>query len=277
MDYIINKISDTIEKTCKADPLPNLTNRTSQQGDFLPRKLAKRWTRYLNTYHLIGKTIYIAQHDPLWQTHPILNDLRNHRHANIPYIHVTTTPPTAWVDAIATIAKNTNKEARKITTKYTKDCILKAITKYRQMFEKNPKKINCKVFKNNETSSMDSIIDRQNNIQTNPEDIASKIYTQKFISNRPSDPTCHYQNIHPLYCTCRVRQYPWHDLDGYIIDKRGEPQIPLHTYFDQETYDFCLKNLSNKKTPCPDKYPIQFQKNAPPILQITLPIFSTLL
>ena len=64
-DHIVAKISETIEKTCIADPLPNLTNRTSQQGGFLPRKLARQWKRYLNTYHLIRKTIYIAHHDPL--------------------------------------------------------------------------------------------------------------------------------------------------------------------------------------------------------------------
>ena len=42
-DHIVNKISETIEKTCKTDPIPNLTSRTSQQGGFLPRKLAREW------------------------------------------------------------------------------------------------------------------------------------------------------------------------------------------------------------------------------------------
>ena len=41
LDKIVERISETIEKTCKASPLPNLTNRTAQQGGFLPRKLAK--------------------------------------------------------------------------------------------------------------------------------------------------------------------------------------------------------------------------------------------
>ena len=40
------------------------------------------------------------------------------------------------------------------------------------MYEKNPQKINHTVFKNTETSPLDSIIDRQNNIITNPKDIA---------------------------------------------------------------------------------------------------------
>ena len=131
------------------------------------------------------------------------------------------------------------------------------------MYEKSPKKINRKVFKNTETSPLDSIIDKHNNILTNPEDIALEIYTQQSISNRPTVSTCKYQNTHPIHCTCAVRQYPWHDLDGYIIDKRGEPQTPLHTYFDQETYDFCLKNLSNNKAPGPDRIPNSILKNIP--------------
>jgi hypothetical protein len=61
-----------------------------------------------------------------------------------------------------------------------------------------------------------------------------------------------------------VRQYPWHDLDGYTIERRGDPHIPLHTYFDQETYDLCLKNLSNNKAPGPDKIPNSILKNMSP-------------
>ena len=144
LDNIINKISETIEKTCKAAPLPNLTYRTSHQGGFLPRKLAKEWKKYLTTYHIIRKTIYIIQHDLHWQTHPILNEIRNHQYVNIPHPPTTTTSTDEWIDAIAVIAKTTNKEARKITTKYTKDCILKAVSKYRKMYENSPKKINRK-------------------------------------------------------------------------------------------------------------------------------------
>ena len=264
LDHIVNKISETIEKTCKADPLLHLTNRTSQQGGFLPRKLARKWKKHLHTYHLIRKTIYIVQHDPLWLAHPILNDIRNHQHVNIP--HPPTPPVThvEWINTIAAIAKNANKEAKKITTKYTKDCILKAVSKYCQMYKKSPKIINRRVFKNSETSPLHSIFDRHNNILTNPADIASEIYTQQSISNRPTVPTCHYQNTHLPHCTCGVRQYPWHDLDGYTIDKRGEPYIPLHTYFDQETYDLCLKNLSNNKTLGPDHIPNSILKNIPP-------------
>ena len=264
LDNIIGKISTTIEKTCKATPMPTLTNRTAQQGGFLPRKLSKEWKKHLVTYHLIRKTIYIVKNNPQWQTHPIINEIRNHQHVQIPHPPTTNTIPNEWIDAIATIAKTANKEAKKITTKYSKDCILKAISKYRQMYEKSPKKINRKVFRHSETSPLDSITDRQNNILTSPEDIAKEIYIQQSISNRPTVPTCYYQNIHPPQCTCGVRQYPWHELDGFTIDQRGVPQTPLHTYFDQETYDFCLKNLGNNKAPGPDKIPNSILKNMPP-------------
>ena len=80
------------------------------------------------------------------------------------------------------------------------------------MYELTPKKINRKVFKHSETSPLDSIKDRHNHILTNPEDIAQEIYIQQSISNRPIVPTCHYQHTHAPYCTCGVRQYPWHDL-----------------------------------------------------------------
>ena len=36
---------------------------------------------------------------------------------------------------------------------------------------------------------------------------------------------------------------------------------PLHTYFDQETYNFCLKNLGNNKAPGQDKIPNSILKN----------------
>ena len=81
------------------------------------------------------------------------------------------------------------------------------------MYEKNPQKINMKVFKISETLPLDSIINRHNNILTSHEDIAQEIHIQQSISNHPTVPTCYYQNTHQPHCTCNVRQYPWHDLE----------------------------------------------------------------
>ena len=90
----------------------------------------------------------------------------------------------------------------------------------------------------------------------------------KYIYNNPLAthlivPTCHFLPNHPLQCTCGVRQYLWHDIEGFVIDKRRNPQTPLYTYFDQETYNLCLKNLANNKTPGPDKILNSILKNMP--------------
>ena len=122
---------------------------------------------------------------------------------------------------------------------------------------------------------MDCITDKHNNILTNPVDIANEIHKQQSISNRPTVPTCYYQPEHTPTCTCSVRQYPWHDLTGFTIDTRGNPQTPLHDYFDRETYDICLKKLANNKTPGPDKIPNIILKNMPECFHKLLFLFFT--
>ena len=84
LNYLIQKNSDNIQDTCSAPPLQDLTNRTSQQGGFLPRKLKKKWKKYLSTYHLIRKAIYLIKDSPNWPTHPIIEELKNHTQVNIP-------------------------------------------------------------------------------------------------------------------------------------------------------------------------------------------------
>ena len=180
-----------------------------------------------------------------------------------------------WLINIATIAKTANSHARAITTKYTRDCIKKAISKYRQLYEKNPKKIHKKIVNNHETPPLDCITDTNNNILTNPTDMANEIYIQQTISNSPTFPTCYHQSEHISECTCGVRQYPWHDIDGFVIDKRGNPQTPLYEYFDKETYNICLKNLANNKAPGPDKIPNIILKIMPENFQKLLFLFFT--
>jgi hypothetical protein len=198
-----------------------------------------------------------------WQTHPIIEQLINHKHANIPPLPNHEPLQQEWLITIASIAKIANTLARTITTKHTRECIKKATSKYRQLYEINPKRIHKKVFNNQETPPLDCITDRYNNILTNPSDIANEIYIQQSSSNSPTVPTCYHQPEHIANCTCGVRQYPWHDLDGLVLDKRGDPQTPLYTYFDKATYDICLKNLANNKAPGPDKIPNIILKNLP--------------
>ena len=84
MDHIIQKISEKIENTCSATPIPTLTNRISRQGGFLPRKLQKIWKKHIKTYHLIRKGIYVTNNNINWRTHPIMHELNNHNHISIP-------------------------------------------------------------------------------------------------------------------------------------------------------------------------------------------------
>ena len=161
--------------------------------------------KHLYTYHLIRKVIYLTKNSPNWQTYPIIDELKNHNHINIPPPPDQADNQQEWITTLANIAKTTNTQARKITTKYIQDCIKKAISKYRQLYEKNPKKINKRVFKNQESSPMDCITDEHNNILTNPADIANEIHKQQSISNRPTVPTCYYQPEHMPTCICSVR------------------------------------------------------------------------
>jgi hypothetical protein len=52
MDIIVENISKIIEDTCTAPPIPTLTNQTSKQGGYLPRKLQKKMEkRTINIPH----------------------------------------------------------------------------------------------------------------------------------------------------------------------------------------------------------------------------------
>ena len=140
LDHIIQKITETITNTCSTTPIPSLTNRTTQQGGFLPRKLQKTWKKHIKTYHLIRKAIYVTNNTINWRNHPIMSELNSHIHTNIPPPLDNDLQKNDWIKELATLAKAANTQARKITTKYTKDCIKKAISKYRQLYEISPKK-----------------------------------------------------------------------------------------------------------------------------------------
>ena len=192
----------------------------------MPRKIQKQWK---NTYHLIRKTIYLAKNNPQWQTHPIIETLKNHNHTIIPPLPNQEPLRQEWLINIATIAKTTNSHDRAITTKYTRDCIKKNDIQIHATIRKKSKENIQKIFNNHDTPPLDCITDTNNNILTNPTDIANEIHIQQTISNSPTVPTCYHQREHIPECTCGVRQYPWHDIDGFVIDKRGNPQTHHYT------------------------------------------------
>jgi hypothetical protein len=63
MDQMICNISKIIEDTCIVPSIPTLTNLTSKQDGYLPRKLQKSWKKELSTYHTIRKAIKITTQD----------------------------------------------------------------------------------------------------------------------------------------------------------------------------------------------------------------------
>jgi hypothetical protein len=168
-----------------------------------------------------------------------------------------------WIKTLGTIGKTTKKNARDIITKQTTINCKKAISKYRNTLNLQPKRIHKVIFKNTENTTLDSIKDRQGNILTNPKDIAEEIYIQQSILNQPATPTCHHQPNHDQDCVCGVRQYPWYDLDGFVLEKRGEINASIANTFDRITYDLCLKHLGNNKAPGPDNIPNSILKNMP--------------
>ena len=139
------------------------------------------------------KAIYLIKNSPNWPPHSIIEELKNHTQVTIPPPPNQEPNQNEWIKIVAKIVKTANVHARKITTKHIQECVRKAISKYMQLYEKNPKKINKKIFKKQETPSLDYITDEHNNIITNPEDIANEIHKQQSISNRPTVPPCYHQ------------------------------------------------------------------------------------
>jgi hypothetical protein len=263
IDHMVHNISKIIEETCTAPPIPTLTNLTTKQGSYLPRKLQKLWKKKLSTYHIIRKAIKITTQDTNWITHPLITRLQNHPHAVIPH------PPNdpifinEWIKTLGTIGKTAKKNARNIITKQTAINCKKTIAKYGNTLNLQPKRIHKVIFKNTDNTTLDSIKDRQGNILTNPEDIAEEIYIQQSILNQPTIPTCHHQPTHSRGCVCGVRQYPWQDLNGFVLKKQGDIHASISNTFDRITYDLCLKYLGNNKAPGPNNILNSILENMP--------------
>ena len=90
----------------------------------------------------------------------------------------------------------------------------------------------------------------------------------KYIYNNPSTIDLPYRHATFSLTTLlnahvELNNIPSMFIEGFIINKCENPQTPLYTYFDQETYNLCLKNLVNNKTPRPNKIPNSILKNMP--------------
>ena len=145
-----------------------------------------------------------------------------------------------WKKTLGTIGKTAKKNAHDIIAKKTAINYKKAISKY-----------------------TNSIQDRQGNILTNPKDFTEEIYIQQSILNQPAIPTCYHQPNHDPECVCGVRQYPWHNLDRFILEKRGDTNASIANIFDKITYDLCFKYLGNNNALGLDNIPNSILKNVP--------------
>jgi hypothetical protein len=125
-----------------------------------PENSKKLWKKEISTYHVIRKTIKFTTQNNNWRTHPLVTNLQNHPHANIP------NPPNDpmlindWIKILETIGKTTKKNARDIITKQTTINCKKEISKYRNTLNLQPKRIHKVIFKNTENTTLYSIKDR---------------------------------------------------------------------------------------------------------------------
>jgi hypothetical protein len=263
MDQMVQNISNIIEDTCSAPPIPTLTSLTTKQGGYLPRKLQKLWKKELSTYHIIRKAFKLTTQETNWHTHPLITNIQTHPHATIPNPPNDPTLINKWMKTLGIIGKIAKKNAHDIITKQTTTNCKKTISKYRNTLNLQPKRIHKVIFKNTDNTTLDSIKDRQGNILTNPEDIAEEIHIQQSILNQLATPTYHNQTTYNRECICGVRQYPWHDLSGFVLEIRGDIHASISNTFDRITYDLCLKYLGNNKAPGPDNIPNSILKNMP--------------
>ena len=75
--------------------------------------------------------------------------------------------------------------------------------------------------------------------------------------------TCKHQPQHHPNCTCQVQQYPWHEINGFVLQKHGNTNITLSSLFICKTYDLCIKHLSKYKILGLDQIPNSILKNMP--------------
>jgi hypothetical protein len=93
------------------------------------------------------------------------------------------------------------------------------------------------------------------------------------LHNRSVVPTCYHQPNHDSQCTSGVKQYPWHDLNGFGIEKCEDQSIPLYIYFNRTTNELCLKRLANRKALGPNQIPNNIFNNKPSIFYNLLFLF----
>jgi hypothetical protein len=154
--------------------------------------------------------------------------------------------------------------AHQITTQQAWCNCNRAIQKYRRQLQAKPRRIHKRIFADTGSSKLDYLKCHNGALATTSEEIVTELHNQESKIFRRTAPLCTHPHIHNNRCTCAARQYPWHDLDGFTLEKRGTPSIPATTLFSREIYDECVSRLTKGKATGPDYIPNEIIKTLQP-------------
>ena len=143
-------------------------------------------------------------------------------------------------------------------TKYTRNYVKKEIPKYWQLYNISPKKINLKVFKNIVIPPLNSILSQKNIILTSPKDVASNIYIQQSIINKPI--VLHAPINLMITMIAHVEYNNTHSTILKALQKTKE-EIQIHHYIHSlitKSITFVQKTYSMEKPLVQTKYLIPY-------------------
>jgi hypothetical protein len=103
IDNLIKKIAEIFIQTCAKPPPPPplLTEKTKQQGGYLPKQLQKLWKKQLKIHHYTRKIIHLTQHDTNWRNHSKIINMA----LDLPKPPQVAMPITTWIQEMAKIGK----------------------------------------------------------------------------------------------------------------------------------------------------------------------------
>jgi hypothetical protein len=72
--------------------------------------------------------------------------------------------------------------------------------------------------------------------------------------------TCLYYPHYPIHYICKVCQYLWHGINGFILDKYGDLEVSIFSLFTVKHALFVTSTNLNIKYQGQSKYSIPFKK-----------------
>eukprot|EP00249_Psilotum_nudum_P025161 c29397_g2_i2 orf=1-981(-) len=254
-------LSKVAKSTCfreSQNKPPN--NIVSDKGGYLTKAQQKKWMYHIKLYHSCHKSIatfylcrkYYPTSPHKWISPSIIDKLKDFHETS----QLSTPSPievNIWIDSLAKIAKTAKRNAASILQAQQKHIYNKFCHQWRKKLLQKPQTMHRKIFQSMDTVTLNAL-QSKNNLLTHPHDISNEIYETQCNSFSPKAPTCQTTH-HPNNCSCQDYKYPWHDFDGFVLEKRGNPLDSINTYFSRSIFDECLHSLSHDKTPGPDNLP----------------------